>query len=161
MTHIPLASETVDVATAFDVLQCIEGDVSALREMARIVKPGGAIVLTVAAIEALRGDHAEVWGEVRRYTPATAQQLVAAAGLRVERVSFAFASLVPLMATVRLVQRWTRRLRDAPRMDADIAIPAAPVNLLLTALVSAEAALARFVSMPIGSSLIVVARKNT
>jgi hypothetical protein len=65
------------------------------------------------------------------------------------------------MATVRLIQRLTRRLRDAPRADADIAVPVAPVNLLLTALVSAEAALARFVSMPIGSSLIVVARKNT
>ena len=61
VTRIPLASETFDVATAFDVLQCVDADVAALREMARIVRPGGAVVVTLAALEVLRGDHAEVW----------------------------------------------------------------------------------------------------
>ena len=50
-----------------------------------------------------------MWQEVRRYTPATARRLVEAAGLRPERVSFLFASLFPLMASIRLVQRVTRR----------------------------------------------------
>ena len=95
VTRIPLASETFDVATAFDVLQCVDADVTALREMARIVRPGGAVVVTLAAFNALRGDHAEVWNEVRRYTPATARRLVEAAGLRLERVSFVFASVFP------------------------------------------------------------------
>jgi hypothetical protein len=127
--------------------------------MARIAKPGGAIVLTLAALEMLRGDHAEVWREVRRYTPETARRLVSAAGLQIERVSFVFASIFPLMLAVRITQRLTRRFRK-PRSDADIAVPAVPVNQLLTAVVSAEAALARHVPMPIGSSLLVVARKS-
>ena len=71
-----------DVATSFDVLQCVEADVAAVREMARIVRPGGVVVLTVAALDALRGDHAEVWQEVRRYTPAAARRLVETAGFR-------------------------------------------------------------------------------
>ena len=158
ITHIPLASDAFDVATAFDVLQCLEADVAALREMARIVKPGGALVITVAALDVLRGDHSEAWQEVRRYTPATARVLVEAAGLRAERVSFVFASLFPLMVVVRFAQRLSRRFR-AHNADADIAVPIAPVNALLTALVSGEAALARHVPMPIGSSLLVVARK--
>jgi hypothetical protein len=45
------------------------------------------------------------------------------------------------------------------RHDTDIAVPAAPLNALLTAVVSAEASLARRVPMPIGSSLLVIGRK--
>jgi ubiquinone/menaquinone biosynthesis C-methylase UbiE len=123
VTRIPLASASFDVATSFDVLQCVEADVAAVREMARIVKPGGVVVLTLAALDSLRGDHAEVWQEVRRYTPATARRLVEAAGLRPERVSFLFASLFPLMASIRLVQRITRRLGRTLRADTDITVP--------------------------------------
>jgi SAM-dependent methyltransferase len=161
VTRIPLASASFDVATSFDVLQCVDADVDAVREMARIVRPGGVVVVTLAALEALRGDHAEVWEEVRRYTPATARALVEAAGLKAERVSFMFASLFPLMASVRLVQRVTRRFGREVRADTDITVPVEPVNLLLTALVSAEAALMKHVPMPIGSSLLVVARKTS
>lgn len=160
ITRIPLASSSFDVATSFDVLQCVEADVDAVREIARIVRPGGVVIVTLAAFDALRGDHAEVWQEVRRYTPATAKRLVESAGLTPERVSFMFASLFPLMASVRLVQRLTRRLGRTVRADTDITVPIEPVNLLLTALVSAEAALLRHVPMPIGSSLLVVARKT-
>lgn len=160
VTRIPLPSGAFDVATSFDVLQCVEADVVAVREMARILRPGGVLVITLAALEALRGDHSEVWQEVRRYTPASARQLVEGAGLRVERVSFMFASLFPLMASVRLVQRVTRRFGRTVRADTDIAVPAGPINRLLTAVLSAEAALVRHVPMPIGSSLLVVARKT-
>src|SRR5215208_1662001 len=160
VTRIPLASGSFDVATSFDVLQCVEADVAAVREMARIVRPGGVVVVTLAALDVLRGDHAEVWQEVRRYTPASARRLVETAGLRPEGVSFLFASLFPLMASVRLVQRVTRCFGRTVREDTDITVPVAPINLLLTTLVSAEAALVRHVPMPIGSSLLVVARKG-
>jgi SAM-dependent methyltransferase len=160
VTRIPFASNVFDVATSFDVLQCVEGDVQAIREMARIVRPGGTVVVTLAALDLLRGDHAEAWEEKRRYTPASARRLLESAGLVPERVSFLFASLFPLMASVRLVQRVTRRFGRTVRADSDIAVPSAPVNALLTTLVSAEAALLRHVPMPIGSSLLVVARKS-
>lgn len=160
VTSMPLASNAFDVVTSFDVLQCVEADVDAVREMARIVKPGGVIVLTVAALDVLRGDHSEVWQEVRRYTPATARRLVEAAGLRAERVSFMFGSIFPLMASVRFVQRLTRKFGRTVRPDTDISVPFGPVNLILTGLVSAEAALVRLMPMPFGSSLLVVARKT-
>ena len=38
-------------------------------------------------------------------------------------------------------------------------LPAAPVNALLTATVRAEAAVARHVPMPLGSSILLVARR--
>ena len=158
VVNIPFPSDAFDIATSFDVLQCVEADRSAIGEMARIVRPGGAVVLTLAAFDMLRGDHAEVWQEVRRYTRASARRLVESADLRAERVDFLFASLFPLMLAVRSMQRLLRPVRGL-RADTDIAVPAAPINSALTWLVQQEAALARRVSMPIGSSLLVVARK--
>ena len=158
IVDIPFPPEVFDIATSFDVLQCVEDDEAAMREMARIVRPGGAVVLTLAALDVLRGDHAEVWREVRRYTPASARRLIASAGLRAERIDFLFASLFPLMLAVRSTQRLLRPVRPA-RADSDIAVPAAPINAALSWLVKGEAALARRIPMPIGSSLLVVARK--
>lgn len=160
IAKIPLASGSVDVATSFDVLQCVDADLAAVTEMARILRPGGAVVATVAALEGLRGDHSEVWRERRRYTAASVRQLVETAGLRAERISYLFATLLPLMAAARLVQRMTRPFRRGPSAETDIAVPSAPVNLVLTALVSVEAALGRHLPMPIGSSLLIVARKT-
>jgi ubiquinone/menaquinone biosynthesis C-methylase UbiE len=158
ITCIPFQANTFDVATSFDVFQCLADDRAALAEMARIVKPGGTVVLTVAALEMLRGDHAESWREFRRYTPAMARRLVEDAGLRTERTTFLFASVFPLVYVRRVVQRIVRRWRG-PRPSADIAVPPRVVNAALAALVAMEAALARRVQMPVGSSLLVVARK--
>jgi SAM-dependent methyltransferase len=156
--HAPFRSGAFDIATSFDVLQSVEADVTAVREMARMVRPGGAVVLTMAALECLRGDHSESWVEVRRYTPTMARRLLEQAGLRVERVSFLFGSLFPLMLSVRFVQRLLRPIRGA-RHDTDIAVPWAPVNALLTAIVTAEARAARFVRLPVGSSLLAIGRR--
>jgi ubiquinone/menaquinone biosynthesis C-methylase UbiE len=158
VTRIPFPSDAFDIATSFDVLQCVPDDDAAIHEMTRIVRPGGAVLLTLAALDVLRGDHAEVWQEVRRYTPSSARRLIEGAGLRVERLDYLFASLFPLMLAVRSTQRMLRRVRPL-RADRDIAVPAAPVNAALTWLVEGEAALARRVPMPVGSSLLVVGRK--
>ncbi len=158
VTMSPFLADSVDVVTSFDVLQCVQDDVSAVREMARVVRPGGMVVLTLAALDVLSGDHGEVWGEVRRYTPARARVLVEQAGLRVERVQFMFATLLPLMLAVRAIQRVSRPFRRV-RDDSDIRVPLAPINQALSYLVRGEAAMARYVPSPIGSSLLVVARK--
>ena len=74
------------------------------------------------------------------------------------RISFLFASLLPLMLAVRTGQKLMRSFR-APQGDSELHVPPAPVNGALTWLVSGEAALARRVPMPFGSSLMIVARK--
>ena len=158
LQHIPFASAAFDLATSFDVMQSVADDGGALREMARVLRPGGHAVLNVTALELLHGDHSHVWGEQRRYTAATAASLVRNAGLTVVQISYLFASLMPMILAVRTAQRTLRRWR-APSGDADLRVPPAPINALLSFLVKGEAALARRVPMPVGSSLLIVARK--
>ena len=156
--RIPYTADTFDIATSFDVLQSVPDDLGALKEMARILKPGGYAVLNVSALELLRADHAEVWNELHRYTPATAGRLVGDAGLQVVRISFLFASVFPLMLGVRMWQKLLRPFRE-PQGDSELHVPPEPINAALTWLVEREAALSRRLPMPIGSSLLIVARK--
>src|SRR5688572_23246102 len=87
ITRIPFRADVFDVATSFDVLQCVADDGAAVREMARVTRPGGTVLLTVAALEVLRGDHAEFWRETQRYTPRSARALADQAELDPVRVS--------------------------------------------------------------------------
>jgi|SRR5262245_9781246 len=155
--HIPFATGSFDLVTCFDVLQCVPDDRGAVREMARVLQPGGALIATVAAFELLSGDHSLLTQEVHRYTRDAMRDLLAGAGLVPERVSYSFASLFPLMLGVRTLQRlvWGRHTAR----DQELQVPPVPVNAVLTALVSGEAALARHVRMPFGTSVIVLARK--
>ena len=77
-------------------------DYAVMREMARVLKPGGGLVVTAAALDVLRGGHAGTWPEVRRYTTATnARDCRRAPGLKVHRLTYLFASLFPAMLAVR------------------------------------------------------------
>jgi hypothetical protein len=127
--------------------------------MARVLKPGGAAVFNFAALEVLRGSHSAFAEEVRRYTPRQVRQLMDGAGLVVEHLTFAYASLFPLMLAVRLGHRYLRGNGQAESGEWEIEVPSAPVNGLLTAAVAAEAVALRAVRMPFGSSIICQARK--
>ncbi len=78
--------EPVESAVAMNVLEHIEDDVAALRDLAAVVSPGGTIVLWVPAYMQLYGDFDRKLGHVRRYTPATLRAVVESAGLGVRLV---------------------------------------------------------------------------
>jgi ubiquinone/menaquinone biosynthesis C-methylase UbiE len=158
---IPFPDACADVATSFDVFQCLPDPVErgAIAEMWRILKPGGHLVLNVAALHVLRGAHAALSEEVRRYTPAMLRRLVEGAGFSIERLTFAYATLFPVMLPVRFAQRWSGPGATARPAEFDIRVPPAPINTVLSAVVRLEAIALRVMNMPIGSSIMCHARK--
>lgn len=154
--RIPFLAGSFDIVTSFDMLQCVPDDEAAAREMVRLLKPGGHLVGTTAAMKVLHGDHSLLSEEVRRYSRERLTALLVRARLEPLDVRYAFASLFPLVLSVRALQR----LRGAKVTGWEITVPSAPVNTVLTAVVTAEAALARRVSWPFGSSLVFLARKG-
>jgi SAM-dependent methyltransferase len=159
--RIPFRTGTFDLVTSFDVFQTLPDQVEhgAIGEMARILKPGGAAVFNFAALEILRGAHSVLAEEVRRYTPSQIRRLIAGAGLVIEHLTFAFASLFPLMLAARVGHRYLGRGGEAELGEWEIEVPVAPVNALLTGAVWAEAQALRALPMPFGSSIICLARK--
>jgi SAM-dependent methyltransferase len=160
ITHIPFRSQTFDLATSFDVLVCLDeaGETRAMRELARVLKPGGALVLNLAALELLRASHSILAEEVRRYTKPMLRAAIERAGLRVERMTYTNFTLFPVMLASRTLQR-VRGVDRPEEIAREIAVPSAPVNNALTAVLSLEARALRHVNMPIGSSLLCLARK--
>jgi SAM-dependent methyltransferase len=160
-THVPFASQAFDLVTSFDVLYCLQDaqEQQAIAEMARLVKPGGALIVNVAALEILRGGHSLLSEEVRRYRRSTLRQRLEPAGFEIVRMTYTNATLFPLMLAVRTAQRLTG-MTAADDTTKEIALPAKPVNATLTALLSLEARALRVADMPFGSSLLCLARRR-
>jgi SAM-dependent methyltransferase len=161
VTAIPIASAAVDVVTSFDVLYCLPDPAErlAIAEMHRVLRPGGALIVNVAALDMLRGDHSVLGGEVRRYTTRELRQNLERGGFDVVRLTYTNAALFPLLAAARAWQR-LRGLRPPDRNRGDFCVPPAPVNALLDGALSIEARLvAAGMNMPVGSSVLCLARK--
>jgi SAM-dependent methyltransferase len=71
----------VDSVLAINVLEHIEDDRGTLRELSRLVRPGGTVVMWVPGYMQLYGDFDRAVGHVRRYTPSTLTASFVAAGL--------------------------------------------------------------------------------
>lgn len=157
---IPFPDATFDIVTSFDVLYSLPDEVeqAAIREMYRVARPGAWLLINVAAMEMLRGDHSVLSHEVRRYSRESLARLVTGAGFVIDRITYTNAVLFPPMALARALQR-RRGLSAEQEADQEISVPAAPVNLALTAALKLESLWLRAVDNPFGSSLLCLARK--
>jgi SAM-dependent methyltransferase len=153
---IPYQDE-FDVVGAFDVLEHIDDDEAALRQMWRALRPGGGVVLTVP-------QHPGLWSAVdeyarhrRRYTRRDLSAMVKRAGFRISRTTSFCSALLPVLAVSRLRQRQLTHDFD-PLTECR---PGRFANVALEAVLRIESAVIRSgVSLPAGGSLLVVARRG-
>ena len=157
VTDIPCPGETFDLITSFDVVYALPdpAEEKAMSEMFRILKPGGYLVLNVAALPSLRGNHSVLGGEVRRYTTGRLRWALERAGFTIERLTYTNFSILPIVAATR----WMQRMSGHKESANEITVPAAPVNAALTGILAVEAAALRLMNMPLGSSVLCLARR--
>jgi SAM-dependent methyltransferase len=161
VTHLPVADASIDVVLSFDVLYCLEtpAEQAAVREMFRVLRPGGFAVINAAALDMLRGDHSALGGEVRRYTKRELRGTLERAGFGVKRLTYTNAALFPITATVRALQRLRGKKGDAEN-NGDFYVPPAPINALFSGALALESKIvAAGIDMPVGSSLLCLAKK--
>ncbi|MDP8910915.1 MAG: class I SAM-dependent methyltransferase [Actinomycetota bacterium] len=85
VAELPFRDASFDAAVLGEVLEHVEDDVGALREVARVLRPRGVVAASVPANPAWFGPSDRWAGHVRRYTRRELSTTAAAAGLRVER----------------------------------------------------------------------------
>ncbi len=105
-TDLPFADESFDLVTSFDVLVQIPGagaDERAMREMFRVLKPGGIAFVRGAAYEWMKSGHDRALATQRRYTLGELREKLKRAGFEDLRETYANSLLFPLVAVRRLL----------------------------------------------------------
>jgi len=154
---LPVASDSVDVVLALDLLEHIPDDGAAAREFVRVLRSGGLLLVTVPACPELWSEHDQALDHIRRYRAARLRRILSQAGFRIDRLSHLITALLIPIAALRLIQRMLPTRKSVPQTA--FIIPPKPINWLLTALLRLERRwLTRF-NLPVGVSLAAVARK--
>jgi SAM-dependent methyltransferase len=155
---LPFRADAFDAVMLCDVLEHIDDDKQALLEAARVLRPGGVVIMTLPALNLLWSNHDEALGHRRRYHPADIRRMLRDAELSVEKMSFGLFFLFPIALVLRPLQRLLARRRKRPPETGIIRVPRF-LNRFLIGLMDLENALIRRVNLPIGISLVAVGRK--
>jgi SAM-dependent methyltransferase len=154
---LPFEKDTFDLVTALDVVEHIDDDLGALREMRRVIKPGGLLLLTVPAYRFLWGRQDDINLHKRRYVARELRSRLQAAGFEVQRLTYMNAILFPAIAAIRLVRHV---LPEPPKLESDFAFPAPqPLNVLLSAVFGSERHVLTRFDIPFGVSIMALARR--
>jgi hypothetical protein len=124
--------------------------------MARVLAPGGLLVTRSAAFDALRSRHSQFVLERQRFTRGRLTSLMAAAGVRALRCTYANALLLPVaLAKFRL---WEPILRKEPASGVE-PLPPWLDTLLYSALAIEAAWIGAGYSFSAGQSVIFIGEK--
>ncbi len=117
---LPFGAETFDVVSAFDVLEHCDPEGRAVAELARILVPGGRLLMSVPAYQWAWTDHDVRAGHYRRYTRPRLLAAVEKGGFVVARATYGFSAVFPFFVAERVLRRMrpskdeTQRLTQVP-----------------------------------------------
>lgn len=155
LTRLPLAENRFDAVTALDVLEHVQDDRAAAAEIARALRPGGVLVVSVPAYRFLWSAHDVALHHQRRYVAGELRRVLEDAGLEIVRLTYLLTLLLPIAVAVR----WSQRLLRRGEAKANLVEVCPTINRCLIALQRAELGWATRVSLPFGVSILAVARK--
>ena len=154
--EMPFAADSFELAASLDVIEHLEDDLAALRELRRVVAPGGSLLITVPAYQWLWSGHDEINHHFRRYTRHSLLHVAQQAGWEPVRTTYFNSLLLPIAIALRVLDRFSSKTTES---SLDLWVPPPALNWLLERPFSLEAALiARRTRIPAGLSLLVVLR---
>jgi SAM-dependent methyltransferase len=157
LNELPFPNHSFDLAISFEVICNIADDQATFAELARVLKPGGRLIVQVPAYQWLWGMHDVAVGHQRRYSARDLREKLARAGMALERLTHANALMFPAIAADRLLRRG---FSEGKPVRSDLAPLPRLVNAILSALYVMEMRIVSRVNMPYGVSLVALARKR-
>ncbi len=161
VTNPPFAEGSFDVALALDVIEHVDDDTAILQGLHALVRPGGALIVTVPAFQFLWSDHDRINLHRRRYRAAELRERLEESGFEIDRLTYCNTALFPVVAVVRRAQAVMRRFRPKAddELNSDLHRYPPVLNGLLYRLMLGETRLLRRFDLPIGVSILAVARR--
>jgi len=154
--EMPFAADSFDLAVCLDVIEHPQDDRAALRELRRVLAPGGALLVTVPAYQWLWSGHDVINHHHRRYNRRALLAAAQEAGWECEFATYFNSLLLPVAIALRALDRVHANTTES---SLDLWVPPAPLNWLLQQPLNLEAAaIGRRRPIPAGLSLLAVLR---
>lgn len=161
LSILPFKTDRFDLVTILDVVEHFDDDYAALKEIERITKPGGLVVISVPAFQFLWGEHDELAHHKRRYNAGQLGKVVEKAGFEIEKMTYNNFFLFPAGVIYRYLKKIERLTNKNKEKTSDFGNTAPPViNTLFKYIYSAEAVFLKYMRFPFGLSLVCVCRKK-
>jgi 2-polyprenyl-3-methyl-5-hydroxy-6-metoxy-1,4-benzoquinol methylase len=145
-------TDQFELVVATDVIEHIEDDRSAARDLSELVRRGGKVLITVPALPFLFGYHDSILGHYRRYTRKALLGLFEPY-LRIQSIRYYGISLIP---AALVLSKWLRRPYPAGKVGS-----IKEKNRLLGSLVSLLFSIEKKISPPLGTSLLLIGTRVT
>ena len=151
--ELPYEDGTFDLVTALDVVEHMDDDLAGLREMRRVLRPGGRVLLFVPTFMFLWGLQDDVSNHRRRYRLPELRRVLEQAGFEIERTTYANITFFMPILLVRKLMRLT-----GIKTESENTITVSALNGVLGSVFGAESWFLKHMNLPFGVSGLCVAR---
>jgi SAM-dependent methyltransferase len=151
--ELPYEDGTFDLVTAFDVVEHMDDDLAGLREMRRVLRPGGHVLLFVPTFMFLWGVQDDVSNHRRRYRLSELRRVLEEAGFEIERTTYANITFFLPILLMRKLMRFT-----GIKAESENNINVSALNGILGRIFGSESLVLRYMDLPFGVSGLCVAR---
>ncbi|HEY8447329.1 MAG TPA: class I SAM-dependent methyltransferase [Thermomicrobiales bacterium] len=164
ITAMPFPPGTFDCVLALDVIEHVEDDFGILMRLHEVTKPGGHLIVTVPAFQALWSEHDIINQHKRRYRAPVLRRLIEEAGFAIERITYCNTALtLPVFVTrkTKNLLRTVKKIRHAESngLESDLTDYPRPINNALYWMLKGETRLMRRLNFPFGVSILAIARR--
>jgi SAM-dependent methyltransferase len=155
INNLPIRSNSVGLIIALDVLEHIDNDMNAIRELYQVLRKRGILILTVPAFNFLWGIQDVVTGHKRRYLREEIANKLREAGFEISRSSyFNFILFFPILMARRMIHLLGLKIASENEINSPL------INFFFKAIFSMEVYVLKYFSFPFGVSIFCIAKKR-
>ncbi|MDP3285420.1 MAG: class I SAM-dependent methyltransferase [Desulfobacterales bacterium] len=143
-----------DLICLLDVLEHMDDDLGVLESVGKRLHPGGKILVTVPSCKFLWSEHDVALHHKRRYGKKELMGLVQVSGFRIIYHTYFNILLFPVIAAIRSMKK-----NNDKECETDVSMPSGFINILLTVIFSSERFFMPRISLPLGTSILMLAEK--
>lgn len=151
---LPFKDNSFSLVTLLDMIEHVDNDLDVMKEVYRVCKPGGLVVITVPAFSFLWGSHDDSHHHKRRYVLPQLREMTLSTGFMLEKETYTnFFIFLPVLFR-RILSRKSASVRES-----DLRPTPRPINEMLKWIYRFEAFYLKKGKFPWGVSLLMVLRK--
>ncbi len=161
--NLKYKNNSFDIVSSFGALCCIRNDVKALKEMHRVCKPNGILIIETPAIpflhSTLKTEHDLSQHTIQRHNKKKLVQIVESAGFRIKKISHFNMFLCPLVVLLRIIKKILKPSVQKKNAKSDLVILPSLIDIVLLGVLKFESLIVNWFNLPFGLTLVCIAEK--